>query len=127
MKTSKEIFLIGMLLSVACVGCAAPVGQEKGGMPIIVAAERSVVHANKDQIDGRVYIVEFAALSANGYTRAIDREAADEYQISILRKLKNKRYWEVCYGPSEPGMVGATYCYYLDHSSYELIADYKVK
>lgn len=116
-----------LLLSLICAGCAVPVGQEKGGMPIIVAAERSVVHANKDQVDGRVYMVKYAAISANGNARAIDREATDEYQASILRKLKNKRYWEVCYGASEPGMVGATYCYYLDHASYELIADYKVK
>jgi hypothetical protein len=127
MKTINASFLKYALLSFICAGCAVPVGQEKGGMPIVVAAERSVVYANKDQVDGTGYMVKFAALSANGYTRAIDREATDEYQLSILRKLKGKRYWEVCYGASEPGMVGATYCYYLDSSSYELIADYKVK
>jgi hypothetical protein len=116
-----------ILLPLITAGCAVPVGQEKGGMPIIVAVERSVIHANRDQVDGSGYTVNFAAGSANGHTRAIDRKAADEYQLSILRKLQGKRYWEVCYGPSAPGMFGSTYCYYLEYSSYELIADYKVK
>lgn len=127
MKKNSVFFLGTLLGSLACAACAAPVGQEKGGMPIIVAVERSVVYANRDQVDGKAYAVKFAAISANGYTRAIHREGADEYQASILRKLEGKRYWEVCYGAFEPGMVGATYCYYLDHSSYELLADYQVK
>ena len=96
-------------------------------MPIVIAVNRSVVYANRDRVDGDRYTVKFAAISANGNSRAIDREATDEYQVSILKKLQGRRYWEVCYGVFEPGVVGATYCYYLDHSSYDLIADYQVK
>lgn len=43
-----------IFLSFVVVGCAVPVGQEKGGMPIIIAAEKSVAHANRDQVDGGV-------------------------------------------------------------------------
>jgi hypothetical protein len=127
MKTINFSFFWGALLSLFCAGCAVPVGQERGGMPVIVAAEKSVIHANRDQVDGSAYTVKLVAMSANGYTRAIHREGADEYQTSILQKLQGKTYWEVCYGPSEPGMVGSSYCYYLDYSNYELLADYKVK
>lgn len=127
MKKINASFLRGALLSLAVVGCAVPVGQEKGGMPITVAVERSVIYANRDQVDGSGYTVWLAMSYANGMTYSIDREATDEYQLSILKKLQGKRYWEVCYGPSEQGMTGATYCYYLDYSTYELLADYKVK
>jgi hypothetical protein len=127
MKAIKFRILVAIFLLLVTTGCAVPVGQEKGGMPIIVAAEKSVIHANRDQVDGTAYMINFAAESANGHTRTIHREATDEYQLSVLRKLQGKRYWEVCYGPSAPGMLGSTYCYYLERSSYELLADYKVK
>ena len=118
MKVINFRILPAMLLPLVTAGCAVPVGQEKGGMPIIVAVEKSVIHANRDQVDGSAYMVNFAAESANGHTRAIHREVTGEYQLSVLRKLQGKRYWEVCYGPSAPGMFGSTYCYYLERSSY---------
>jgi hypothetical protein len=127
MKLRDSRIAWAFLLSVVCVACAAPASQEKGAMPVVIAAERSVAYANRDRVNRSEYMVKLAALSANGYTRAIHREGADSYQASILRKLENKRYWEICYGASEPGMVGATYCYYLDSVSYELLADYQVK
>jgi hypothetical protein len=125
---SGYINVVGIaLLSIACASCAPPADQEKDEMPIVAAVEKSLAYAKRDRVDENRYIVKYAAISANGNSRAIDRQAADDYQISILKKLHGRRYWEVCYGASEPGMTGATYCYYLDSSKYELIADYQVK
>jgi len=54
-------------------------------------------------------------------------ETSNEYEVSVIRNLYGKRYWEVCYGTAMPGLAGATYCYYLDSANYKLLAEYKVK
>lgn len=115
------------LLLLISAGCAGQENLEKDSFPIVTAVGKSVAHANSDRVDLREFTVLSAGEYANGRTSVIRRDSTVDFETAILRKLQNKRYWEVCYGPVEPEMVGATYCYYLDRSSYELIADYKVK
>ena len=115
------------LLLLISAGCAGQENLEKDSFPIVTAVGKSVAHANSDRVDLREFTVLSAGEYANGRTSVIRRDSTVDFEATILRKLQNKRYWEVCYGPVEPEMVGATYCYYLDRSSYELIADYKVK
>lgn len=115
------------MLSFICAGCSEHESRAENAFPIMTAVERSVAHANEDRIDWTEYSVRSAAMHANGRTSRIDRKSTDEFGISILRKLDGKRYWEVCYGTMLPGLVGASYCYYLDSSSYELLAKYNTK
>lgn len=115
------------LLLLISAGCAGQENLEKDSFPIVTAVGKSVAHANSDGVDLREFTVLSAGEYANGRTSVIRRDSTVDFETAILRNLQNKRYWEVCYGPVEPEMVGATYCYYLDRSSYELIADYKVK
>lgn len=125
MKTSNLFILVSVLL--ISVGCAGQEDREKNSFRIVAAVGKSVAHANSDGVDLHEFTILSAGEYANGRTSVIRRDSTVDFEATILRKLQNKRYWEVCYGPVEPEMVGATYCYYLDRSSYELIADYKVK
>ena len=125
MKTNSLFILVTVLL--ISVGCAGKESRKKNSFPIVTAVGKSVAHANSEGVDLREFTVLSAGEYANGRTSVIRRDSTVDFEATILRNLQNKRYWEVCYGPVEPEMVGATYCYYLDRSSYELITDYKVK
>jgi hypothetical protein len=124
--TSMLLFRM-TLLSLVCAGCVGQESRAESDLPIVTAVQRSVSHANADKVDWTEYTVRSAAVYANGRTSKIDRASTDDFGLSILRKLDGKRYWEVCYGTSVQGLVGASYCYYLDSTSYELLAKYNVK
>jgi hypothetical protein len=115
------------LLSLACIGCMAQEAPKKDGFPIIVAIEHSAAHANGNGIDWTEYSVRSAELNVNGFASVFDRNSKDPYDVSIVQKLQGKEYWEICYGTIVPGLVGATYCYYLDRADYKLLAVYGMK
>jgi hypothetical protein len=122
MKMTKFSFMSIVLLPIVLTGCMTHEVPEKDGFPIVVAIERSTAFANKDAIDWTEYSVRSAELSVNGWTSVIDRESKDPDDASVVQKLQGKEYWEICYGTIVPGLVGATYCYYLERSSYKLLA-----
>lgn len=127
MKTIK-CGLIGLALTpLVCMGCMAQEAQKKNGFPIVVAIEHSVAHANGDGVDWTEYSVRSAELNANGWTSVFDRNSKNTYDISVAQKLQGKEYWEICYGTIVPGLVGATYCYYLNKTDYKLLAKYGMK
>jgi hypothetical protein len=41
--------------------------------------------------------------------------------------LKDKKYWEACCGVKSEEMIGATYCYYIDETTLELLAVHRMK
>lgn len=108
-------------------GCAGQENREKDSFPIVTAVAESVAHANRDGVNLREFTVLSAGEYANGRTSVIRRDSTVDFEVAILRDLQNKRYWEVCYGPVEPEMVGSTYCYYLGRSDYKLVSAYRVK
>lgn len=127
MKRDITIFLWVSLMLLISAGCAGQESQAKDSFPIVTAVGKSVAHANKDGVDLREFTVLSAGEYANGRTSVIRRDSTVDFEMAILRDLQNKRYWEICYGPVEPEMVGATYCYYLDRSDYKLVSTYRVK
>lgn len=127
MMTIKYKLMSAALLSLACIGCMAQEAPKKNGFPIIVAIEHSAAHANGNGIDWTEYSVRSAELNVNGFASVFDRNSKDPYDISIVQKLQGKEYWEICYGTIVPGLVGATYCYYLDRNDYKLLAVYGMK
>jgi hypothetical protein len=127
MMMTKFSLMSIVILLIFLTGCMTHEAPNKEGFPIVVAIERSTFFANKDAIKWAEYSVRSAELNANGWTSVIDLESKDEDDASVVQKLQGKEYWEVCYGTIIPGLVGATYCYYLERSSYELLAAYRMK
>jgi hypothetical protein len=110
-----------------CAGCAEKNEPVDSDLPIVIAAKRSVTYAKNDRVDLAQYTVRSVTVFSNAQTRVIDRKSSDQYDIDVLRKLYNQRYWEVCYGHVSLDVAGAMYCYYLDKSKYELLASYRMK
>lgn len=127
MKMIKCSLIGVVLMSLVCMGCMAQEAPNKEGFPIVVAIEKSVAFANRDRVDWSEYSVVSAAEYVNGETSLFDRNSKDPYDISVVQKLRGKEYWEICYGTIVPGLVGATYCYYLDKTDYKLLAVYGMK
>jgi hypothetical protein len=120
--------LIGVgLVSLIGMSCMARDVPKREGLPVITAIENSVSHADADGVDLITYSVRSAELNVNGWARAFDRNSKNPSVISIIEKLQGKEYWEICYGTIVPGLAGATYCYYLDRSDYELLAAFRMK
>ena len=99
----------------------------RDALPIVTAVEKSVPHATEDRIDMTNYSVVSVELGVNGWNGVVDRNSKDPYDVEVVQKLKGKEYWEVCYGAYSPGLVGATYCYYLERSSFQFLAAYRMK
>jgi hypothetical protein len=101
--------------------------EKESGVPIVIAIENSFEFARKDGVDLSTYSVVSVERNANGFSSVFDRNSKDPYDVSVLQKLQGKKYWEVCYGTIAPGLVGATYCYYLDKANYRMLAAYRMK
>jgi hypothetical protein len=101
--------------------------EKESGVPIVIAIENSFEFARKDGVDLSTYSVVSVERNANGFSSVFDRNSKDPYDVSVLQKLQGKKYWEVCYSAIVPGLVGATYCYYLDKADYRLLAAYRMK
>ncbi len=127
MKMIKFGLVSAGLLPLACTGCMAQEAPKKDRFPIVIAIENSVAHANGHGIDWIEYSVRSAELNINGLNRVFDQNSTDPYDVSVAQKLQGKEYWEICYGTIAPGLVGATYCYYLDRTDYKLLAAYGMK
>jgi hypothetical protein len=125
-KIKCNLLGVGMI-SLVSMGCMAREVPKRDDFPLVVAIEHSVSHANADEIDWTEYSVRSAELNVNGWARAFDRNSKNPYVISIIEKLQGKEYWEICYGTIVPGLAGATYCYYLGRSNYELLAAFRMK
>lgn len=127
MRTIRFALMGFSLFSLACTGCMAHEAPAKNGFPIVVAIENSVAYAKRDGVDWTEYSVRSAELNTNGWNSVFDRESKNANDISVVQKLRGKQYWEICYGTIVPGLVGATYCYYLDRTDYKLLAVYGMK
>jgi hypothetical protein len=127
MKIIKYSLICAALISLVCMGCMAQEAPKKDGFPVVVAIEHSIAHANENGVDWIEYSVRSAELNVNGGASIFDRNSKDPYDISVVQKLRGKEYWEICYGTIVSGMVGATYCYYLDRTDYKLLAAYGMK
>lgn len=57
----------------------------------------------------------------------VDQSANSAHIKKVRFALKNKNYWEVCYEILSDEVVGATYCYYHDELTYELLTVYRSK
>lgn len=120
--------LIGaVLMALICGGCMANEVPSRDKFPIVVAIEKSVLYANEDRVDLANFSVVSVELGVNAWSAVFDRNSKDPYDVEVVQKLKGKEYWEVCYSAYSPGLVGATYCYYLERSSYKLLAAYRMK
>ena len=116
-----------MAIGILLAGCSPAPDQSRMESPVVTAINRSLAFAHRDNIDKQSYMVRSAATYSNGKTSVIKSENPAEYELSVIRNLFGKKYWEVCYGTAMPGLVGATYCYYLDRFDYGLLSEYKVK
>lgn len=116
-----------MAISILLAGCSPAADRSAMINPVATAIDKSLVYARRDRIDGKMYMVRSAAIYSNGKSSVLKSGNPVEYELSIIRNLYGKKYWEVCYGTAMSGLVGATYCYYLDRSDYTLLAEYKVK
>lgn len=127
MKMYKCDLTFAVLLALFCTGCMAREAEKESGVPIVIAIENSFEFARKDGVDLSTYSVVSVERNANGFSSVFDRNSKDPYDVSVLQKLQGKKYWEVCYSAIVPGLVGATYCYYLDKADYRLLAAYRMK
>jgi hypothetical protein len=127
MKIYKCDLIFSMLLVLSCAGCMAQETKKEDRAPIIVAIENSFEFARKDGVDLSTYSVVSAERNVNGFASVFDRNSKDPYDVSVVQKLQGKEYWEICYSAIAPGLVGATYCYYLDKTDYRLLSAYRMK
>lgn len=127
MRMQRINFPLSMIICILASGCVPVAGESTMGTSAVTAIEKSLAYADRDRVDANVYMVRSVSINSNGRTSVIKMEASNEYEVSVIRNLYGKRYWEVCYGTAMPGLAGATYCYYFDRSDYKFLAEYKVK
>jgi hypothetical protein len=113
-----------ILSSIFILGCGVDSGNESAA---IRAARLSALHAEKDGVDLNRYAINSIRSLAFGKQGAVRPEQTSPHIERVREKLKDKEYWEICYGASSKGVVGSQYCYYLDDSSFDLLTVYRTK
>ncbi|TXI47417.1 MAG: hypothetical protein E6Q50_14110 [Lysobacter sp.] len=116
-----------LIIFIASILSACDSRREKDLQPAIQAGIESLSHARADNVDMKVYSISWITELSDGQLRIVDRSQTSPSVEKNRTDLKGKKYWEVCYGISKEWVVGATYCYYLDYNTFDLLATYRTK
>ena len=106
---------------------AATSADEGGVDQAVAAAMSSLRFAGKDGVDLDVFSLYSVRRLRDGYMGVADPSMTSHYLERVRDVLKDKRYWEACYGVASKEMVGATYCFYLDEKTFDLLTVYRMK
>ncbi len=107
---------------------AAATSTNKGGVDQAMAAAASSLHfAQKDGIDLDVFSLYSVRRLSYGHLGVAGPPMTSPHIERVRDVLKDKHYWEACYGVTSEEMVGATYCFYLDEKTFDLLTVYRMK
>lgn len=115
------------LVMCATVLCACDTKVDNIQQPAIQAGIASISHAKADEVDFRVFSIASILQHRNGEMAYVEKSMTSPFIEEIRTSLRGKRYWEVCYGVTEEGVLGAIYCYCLDYESLKLLTTYRMK
>lgn len=106
----------------------ATTSANKGGVDQAAAAAMSSLRfAEKDGIDLDVFSLYSVRRLNYGRLGVADPPMTSPHIERVRDVLKDKHYWEACYGVTSEEMVGATYCFYLDEKTFDLLTVYRMK
>ena len=100
----------------------------KGGVDqAVAAATSSLGFAQKDGIDLDVFSLYSVRRLRYGSLGVAGPSMTSPHIERVRAVLKDKHYWETCYGVTSEETLGATYCFHLDEKTFELLTVYRMK
>lgn len=106
---------------------AATSTNEGGVDQAMAAATSSLRFAKKDGIDLDVFSLHSVRRLRYGYMGAAGPSMTSPQIERVRAVLKDKHYWETCYGVASEETLGTTYCFYLDEKTFDLLTVYRIK
>ena len=105
------------------------VERNQADQSLVAAAKASLTYATRDEagVDLENFHLSSVVQDGNGHSNQFIEGFIGPDERALIKKLRGKHYWQACYTHKDPGVAGATYCYFLNRTDLKLLAVYRLK